>query len=532
MPERHLGRTLGRYRVDALLGTGGFAWVYRGFDPDLEIPVALKVLKPHFAGDPEFEARFRREASTAARLRHPNIVTIYAVGREDDAVYFAMDYLPQGLSSRLEVSNTLPEPVVARIGLEVARALAMAHRAGVVHRDIKADNILFDDHGNAIVVDFGIARAAADAAHETRSNVVVGTPQYFAPEQARGREVDGRTDIYALGVTLFRAATGKLPFEGDDWYAVARQHVEDPPPRPRELNPGISERLEQVLLRSLEKRPEDRFQTADDMATALASLTGGSTDVGGLPTIPMTAVPEPRGRTLPDVMRRRRITLAAMGIGIAALMALVFALRPPPLVPPDVATAGDTVVRHEPLVVPPPDARPDSDQVAAPDPAEPRVASLVVNAPLGARISIDGRQVATGSHTAEGISPGTYTVEARVDAVAGCRWAVAVERVTVNAGRRSQLDLAPQTCGRLRFARIQSGARYRLAGAGVVLEGAVPMDGAIVLPVGRYEMVLTRSGCETYGPEQVDIAQATTARPEHVEYVVLSCGNGSERRGG
>src|SRR5690606_37243646 len=113
-----------------------------------------------------------------------------------------MDYLPQGLTQRLELNNTLPEPTLLRLGIEVSRALAFAHRAGVIHRDIKVDNILFDDHGNAIVVDFGIARAASDAARETKTNVVVGTPQYFAPEQARGRAVDGRTDIYALGVTL------------------------------------------------------------------------------------------------------------------------------------------------------------------------------------------------------------------------------------------------------------------------------------------------------------------------------------------
>src|SRR4028119_2082985 len=174
MPERLIGETLGRYRVEALVGSGGFAWVYRAFDPELEIPVALKVLKPQFAGDADFEARFRREASTAAKLRHPNIVKIFAVGKENGAVYFAMDYLPRGLADRLEAMPALPEATVIRAGLDVAKALAFAHREGVVHRDIKVDNILFDDHGNAVVADFGIARALAQQARHTATKMEGG----------------------------------------------------------------------------------------------------------------------------------------------------------------------------------------------------------------------------------------------------------------------------------------------------------------------------------------------------------------------
>jgi serine/threonine protein kinase len=209
VPERFLGRTLGKFRIDAIIGTGGFAWVYKAFDPELEIPVALKVLKPQYAGDEQFEQRFRREAATAARLRHPNIIKIFAVGKDGDAVYFAMDFLPQGLPDRLEVVTKLPEPVLIRMGIDVASALGFAHREGVVHRDIKIDNILFDDHGNAIVADFGIARAVSNYVQQTGTNMVVGTPQYFSPEQARGMALDGRADIYSLGVTLYRAATDR-----------------------------------------------------------------------------------------------------------------------------------------------------------------------------------------------------------------------------------------------------------------------------------------------------------------------------------
>jgi serine/threonine-protein kinase len=281
MPERLIGETLGRYRVEALVGSGGFAWVYRAFDPELEIPVALKVLKPQFAGDPEFEARFRREASTAAKLRHPNIVKIFAVGKENGAVYFAMDYLPRGLADRLEAMPALPEATVVRAGLDVAKALAFAHREGVVHRDIKVDNILFDDHGNAVVADFGIARAVAEQVRHTAANMVVGTPQYFSPEQARGLDLDGRSDVYSLGVTLYRAATGRLPFDAEDWYTIARQHVEEPPPPPRAVVPTLSPEFEAIVLRCLAKKPEQRFLTADALAEALEALAAPVADASG-----------------------------------------------------------------------------------------------------------------------------------------------------------------------------------------------------------------------------------------------------------
>ncbi len=160
--------------------------MYRGYDPELDIPVAIKVLKPQFAGDETFESRFRREASTAAKLRHPNIIRILAVGREGEAVYFVMDFLPTSLDQRLKIMGTLPETLLIRLGMDVSAALGFAHREGVIHRDIKTDNILFDEHGNAIVADFGIARAVTGYVEQTGTNMVVGTPHYFSPEQARG----------------------------------------------------------------------------------------------------------------------------------------------------------------------------------------------------------------------------------------------------------------------------------------------------------------------------------------------------------
>ncbi|HTG53957.1 MAG TPA: serine/threonine-protein kinase, partial [Gemmatimonadaceae bacterium] len=162
MPERYLGRHLGRFRVDAIVGSGGFAWVYKGYDPELDIPVAIKVLKPQFAGEETFETRFRHEASIAAKLRHPNIIRILAVGHEGTAVYFVMDYLTAGLDSRLDMLGIFPESLLIRLGMDVAAALAFAHREGVIHRDIKTENICIDSAHHARLLDFSLAKRLED----------------------------------------------------------------------------------------------------------------------------------------------------------------------------------------------------------------------------------------------------------------------------------------------------------------------------------------------------------------------------------
>jgi serine/threonine-protein kinase len=203
-----------------------------------------------------------------------------------------MDYLPQGLADRLEVMATLPPEMLIRLGMDVASALDFAHREGVIHRDIKTDNILFDAHGNAIVADFGIARAVQNYAAQTGTNMVVGTPQYFSPEQARGLSLDGRADIYSLGITLFRAATGVLPFNGDDWYEIARQHVDDPPPTPSSLNPALPAELDAIILKCLAKSPDDRRPAPARRAPRTCAA-------------PASATPPPCGRTRGAEPRRR-----------------------------------------------------------------------------------------------------------------------------------------------------------------------------------------------------------------------------------
>src|SRR2546428_259818 len=228
-PTDLVDHTIGPYHLERLLGQGGFAWVFVGRELD-GTPVAVKILKPRYGGDPQFEIRFRNEAETAAKLDHPNIIRIRFVARSGDYVYFAMDLCTDSLGARLAREGPLPESDILVIAADVARGLDFAHRQGVVHRDLKPDNILMHSDGSAVISDFGIARAVSGYVASTGVNMTIGTPHYISPEQAQGRPVDQRADFYALGVTLYKAATGEVPFTSTDWFELARMHVEQPPP--------------------------------------------------------------------------------------------------------------------------------------------------------------------------------------------------------------------------------------------------------------------------------------------------------------
>jgi serine/threonine protein kinase len=239
--------------------------------------VALKVLKPKYAGDKQFTARFLNEAEVAGQLRHPNIIRILETGQEGDDVWFAMPRLKSSLDAALEGDNsTMPEADVARVARDIARGLAFAHDTGVIHRDIKPQNILFNDDGMAVLTDFGIAKAVAGYVGSTGKQMVLGTPHYISPEQARGMPLDGRTDIYALGVTMYRAATGDLPFRSSDLYELARLHVEEPPAPPRSKRPELSKPFERIILTCLAKDREERYLSAAALADELDTLLGAS----------------------------------------------------------------------------------------------------------------------------------------------------------------------------------------------------------------------------------------------------------------
>lgn len=507
MPERYIGRYLGRFRIDALVGSGGFAWVYKGYDPELDVPVALKVLKPQFAGDEMFETRFRREASTAAKLRHPNIIKILAVGREGEAVYFVMDYLSQGLVDRLRVMGTLPEHMLVRVGFDVASALGFAHRQGVIHRDVKVDNIMFDDHGNAVVTDFGIARAVTKYAEQTGTNMVVGTPQYFSPEQARGLQLDGRADLYSLGVTLFKSATGVLPFQGDDWYEIARQHVEDQPPRPRDLNPALSKGLERIILRCLEKDPDDRFPNGEALCTELSQLLPDRGEVTTARTLMIPAVdtleqqtPRHPIRYAARRLRKRGVVLTAIA-GVAAVGVLSATLRSretaseaeaAPFAQQDSATV-DTArrVAVQPLAPPP---------------------SLEIVAPGDAAVAIDGTDVGTGRWRTDTLRPGTYIVSASIKSLDRCPTARAIDTVFLRTTGDTSITLSPRACGYLALQSTPERSEYSLStptGA-TVREGFLPIRDSLLMPVGRYRVRLHRRYCSEFNDSvRIDASRTT-----------------------
>src|SRR5215208_4918575 len=266
----------GRYRVEDELGRGGMAKVYRGQDTVLGRTVAIKILAPQYADDPNFVARFRREAKAAARLSNPNVVSVFDTGDEQDVHYIVMEYVDgRTLADYLAGgSRIMPERAID-IAIDVCRALEAAHEQGVVHRDIKPGNIMITAAGEVMVTDFGIARMATDQETIEQTAAVLGTASYLSPEQAQGQPVDGRTDIYSLGCVLYEMVTGRPPFLGDSPVAVASKQVLEQPTPPSRLNPDVTADLDAVILRALAKNPENRYQSAEEMHADLERAKRG-----------------------------------------------------------------------------------------------------------------------------------------------------------------------------------------------------------------------------------------------------------------
>jgi eukaryotic-like serine/threonine-protein kinase len=259
-----------RYKVARALGGGGMAKVYLAHDEVLERNVALKVLREQFADDEEFVERFKREAQSAAALSHPNIVQVYDRGVDKDgASYIAMEYVPEGtLKERISERGPLDPGVAASFALQIAEALGAAHKRGVVHRDIKPQNILLAATGDVKVADFGIARAAS-AATISQTSVVLGTASYMSPEQAMGEPATPKSDLYSLGVVLYEMLTGELPYTAESPVAVSMKHINEPLRSPKELNPEIPEELNAMVVKLLAKDPEDRYADAAELAKDL-----------------------------------------------------------------------------------------------------------------------------------------------------------------------------------------------------------------------------------------------------------------------
>ena len=295
------GAVLGdRYQLDHLIGRGGMAAVWSATDVVLGRPVAVKRLHPGMLADEEHAERFRREALLVARLSHPNLVHLLDRGEDAEGPYLVMELVEgENLKSRVRREGALEPEEAARICARVGEALAYAHSQGVVHRDIKAQNVLLTRDGTVKLADFGIARLieSEDGEGLTRTDMLLGSADYLSPEQADGRPVDARADIYSLGILLYECLTGGLPFRGEGFVAVAMKHCSEPLPDPRLARHGVPDHLAAVAMRAAAKEPADRFPDAEAMVAALEGREGG-TAVFDMPPLPV----EDEG----DTARRRR----------------------------------------------------------------------------------------------------------------------------------------------------------------------------------------------------------------------------------
>ena len=290
--DNWIGKTLGQYQILELAGKGGMAVVYKAFQPSLNRYVALKVLPDYLAQDDQFVLRFEHEARAAAALRHPNIMVIYDVGVEGNTHYIAAEYLEGRTLSQViaELRGPLPLQRTVNTMNQLASALDFAHQRGLVHRDIKPSNVFVGADDHVTLMDFGIAKALQGGQQMTRTGTMVGTPEYMSPEQAEGKQIDQRSDIYSLGVMLYQLLTGRVPFAAETPTAILLAHVTQTPMSPRQLNPAIPPAVEAVVMRSLAKRPEDRFASAGELAQALAQAASGAP--AQVPAyIPPTVVP-------------------------------------------------------------------------------------------------------------------------------------------------------------------------------------------------------------------------------------------------
>jgi serine/threonine-protein kinase len=271
-----------RYAIVRRLGSGGMAHVYLARHAALGRPLVIKVLHAALSQKPEMRERFRREAEAAARLVHPFVCAIVDLGTAGELEYLVMPYYAGGsLAELLARQRTLAPAPAAATAVQVACALDYAHRHGVVHRDIKPDNILFDEDGNVVLTDFGIATARFHG-RLTAAGRAMGTPHYMSPEQAMGRLVDGRSDLYAVGLLLYEMLTGRPPFDGEDSYAVGYKHVHEAPVPPEQVVPAVSPALSAIVMRCLAKQPAERYDRGFELADALLAFLAGVGAAGDL----------------------------------------------------------------------------------------------------------------------------------------------------------------------------------------------------------------------------------------------------------
>ncbi|HNT78729.1 MAG TPA: serine/threonine-protein kinase, partial [Anaerolineae bacterium] len=365
---------LGKYLVQAELGRGGMAIVYRAYDPTLERAVAIKVLAPHLVWQKEAVERFVREARAAAQLKHPNIVTIYDVGQESGWYYFVMEFLEgHELTDYIRGQGNFTTADVAALLRPVAAALDYAHRQGVVHRDIKPANIMVDQHGTPKLTDFGIARMA-EGTRVTSTGTIMGTPEYMSPEQAQGFKVDARTDQFSLAIVAYEILTGQAPFMADSTMAILYKITHEPLPPLAQLRPDLPKGVGTVLEQALAKNPDDRFPTVSAFVDALEQALAGKAMKGFKPAtrpisgpasrpvtpvlgVPAVAAPAPAPRRISTWVW---VVIAVLILGLGGY-AIVSGLMPLPFL----ASPTTTATLPPPTPTPPPTHTPDATATSA-----------------------------------------------------------------------------------------------------------------------------------------------------------------------
>jgi len=328
------GKQLGQYQIIEPLGEGGMAAVYKAYQlGKLNRYVALKVLPPLLAKSPEFAKRFEQEANILAELQHPHIVPVFDFGEDGGYYYLVMPFIEGCTLADLLHGKPLPLSQIRRITIQVAEALDYAHSRGLVHRDVKPSNILVDGSGNCFLSDFGITKILESAEKLTSTGEVIGTPAYMSPEQGRGETLDSRSDIYSLGVVLYEMATGRVPYRADTPLAVIIKHMQDPLPPPRSINPFLPLAVEQVILKALAKRKEDRYQTAGEMAQAIQVAIPEATTLADQTEIVNAFQVEDKVPTKLSVLITKKLrtglpkrTLALSGLALIAIIIVAVAI--------------------------------------------------------------------------------------------------------------------------------------------------------------------------------------------------------------